>query len=143
MAVDADILPDYVECRACSGFGQHVGLGEDKSECTTCAGAGIIQGTMKKIVKKIVKRKKLIPESTPLGAEEFVIAQAAEVVVIETEVPALVISDIPSRPRRSAREEKLLIRLSTAEFDELERRSTAQGMPKALYLRKRAIIDPE
>lgn len=144
----SDLQETYTECTHCNGFGEHIvvdGL-NDKSVCAECEGTGM--ATAK---KKVAKTKK-VPRAPKASAPEIVIGfdmatepDESSIVLVDTET-GLIVSDVPEATRlrgrapklASPRARRILIRMSEAEYEDLESKSEALGMSKGHYMRDKA-----
>lgn len=145
----SDLRETYSECTHCNGFGEHIvvdGL-NDKSVCNECEGTGM---ATKKVAKKVKIKK--VPRAPKASAPEIVIGfdmatgpDESSIVLVDTET-GLIVSDIPEATRlrgrapklASPRARRILIRMSEAEYEDLESKSEALGMSKGHYMRDKA-----
>lgn len=137
----SDLQETYTECTHCNGFGEHIvvdGL-NDKSVCAECEGTGMATA------KKKIKTKK-VPRAPKASPPEVVVAfDMPDVVLLDTET-GLIVSDVPEATRlrgrapklASPRARRILIRMSEAEYEDLESKSEALGMSKGHYMRDKA-----
>lgn len=96
-----------IECEKCSGFGQHIKSGEDKTDCTACDGTGYtnhkeLDMAAKKAANKTSKKSK---------------KNAA--------------------PRPAGRERKMLIRFSNSEYNSLQANAKKAEMSMAHFIRSK------